>query len=218
MKTASFPAIGTLDRTLPSPGDATYQTESLALTLHDIIKDMSDNGFEFQLAEASDFTSFGGDAQDAIDDYITRYEEILQNGFSSVVATLPDVLPIISTVLSGGGDAVLSILLQGVLDTILRHQDRRSDSADGEELVLAAADVANLTTAIEAITAELELVKAEITTQTTDVMDDMETGLADMTAKLEEMRITITGILNTFNINLYEDDMGASWSVGPVVE
>lgn len=188
MKTAALPAIGTLNTTLPDPGDATYQTESLALSLHQTLKNLSDSGFEFQSPESSDFTTFGNDTQGALDNYIDRYEDILQTGFSAVVANLPDVLPIIGTIIGGGGEGILSILLQGVLDTLLRHRDIRSDVADGDPLNLANSD-----------------------------MSGVVTELQDIEAKLEEVREEIMATLNEFNINVYEDEEGASWSVGPLV-
>lgn len=73
MRTAELPTIGTLDTTLPSAGDPTYQTESLCLTIHKIIKELSDEGFEFQQAQTTDFSTYGTNTQDAVDDYIERF-------------------------------------------------------------------------------------------------------------------------------------------------
>jgi len=132
MKTANFPTIGTLDTTLPTPGDATYQMEALALVMHQIIKALSDNGFTFSQSETSDFTTFGNGVAGGLDNYITRYEELLATGASAVVASIPDVLPIIGALLSGGAEPVIAILVQGVLDTMLRHTDRRTDYNNGD--------------------------------------------------------------------------------------
>lgn len=149
---ASFPTIGTLDTTLPSTSDPAYQLASLALDVHKIIKNLSDEGFVFRQAEASDFTAWEGSVTDALDDYIERYEDILQSGFSEVVANLPDVISIMGAIVSGGGEGVISILLQGILDVILRHKDTRSDYYNGDTAeVDTAALVAKLDDLIDAI-------------------------------------------------------------------
>lgn len=187
MRTASFPAIGTLDTTLPTPGDPTYQTEALALTLHQTIKNLSDNSFEFQQSVASDFTAWSTNTQDALDNYIVRYEEILQTGFSAVVANLPDVLPIMSAVLAGGGPGVIGVLLQGVLDTILRHKDTRSDHYNGDT---AEVDLTALIAEITALKDEVTTLQQRfLSTDTVTIADILEMGLIDENAAAEKYSI-----------------------------
>ena len=185
MKTANFPTIGTLDTTLPLTTDPAYQSASLSLTLHQTIKNLSDNGFVFQQAETSDFTTFGGEAQSAIDNYIDRYEDILQSGFSSVVATLPDVLPIMGALLSGGAEPVLAILLQGVLDTLLRHKDTRTDHYDSDNV-----DTSALVTELQALKAEIQTLHGRLqSTGAINLADILDQGLIDENASLERYSI-----------------------------
>lgn len=160
MLTAAIYDQGTINTTLPTPGDPTYQTEALSLALRKTLQNLYDEGFEFSRAESTDFTTFGGDAQDAVDDYMERYEEILQTGASEVVAALPDVMPIIAALLSGGSAPVLSILAQGVLDTILRHKDTGVTEA-GEET--SNADLSGVETRLDNIEAAMYQVLNEFT-------------------------------------------------------
>lgn len=193
--TADFPTIGTLDETLPATSEPIYQLAALSLTVHKIIKNLSDNNFQFKQAIESDFTTFGTDTQGAIDDHITRYEEFLQGAAASVVADLPDVLPIIGALLSGGSEPVMAILLQGVLDTLLRHKDRRTEEYGGDK---AEVDMSSVVTAIE------------------EVRDKLDDSGTNITERLEEVRQQMDSILNEFTINLHDDAEGASWSAGPV--
>lgn len=151
---------GTINTTIPAPGDPTYQTECLSLALRKTLQNLYDAGFTFDRAVATDFTSWGGDAQDAVDDYIDRYEDILQTGATEVVAALPDVLPIIGALLSGGSAPVLAILAQGVLDTVLRHKDTGVTEA-GEEI--SNADVSGIEDRLDNIEAAMYQVLNEFT-------------------------------------------------------
>lgn len=197
MKTATLPTIGTLETDLPTPGDPTYQQEALALNLHKVLKELSDEGFVVNMTETSDLTAFSNDVADGVDDYMERYEDLLQEGASSVIANIPDVVSIIAALLSGGSEPVLVILLQGVLDVILRHVDHRTDEANGDP------------EAIAAIVAELEAINAKIETTGTE-------GIADvLNTLLEDIRSQIETTLNEFTINISGDDMSQSWSVGP---
>jgi hypothetical protein len=135
VKTAEIPDQGTIDETLPAPGDPSYQSESLALVIKKMFAALRTEGFVFERADSSDFADFGNEFQTGIDNYITRYEQILADGASSVVASIPDVLPIMAALLSGGATPVLAILLQGVVDTMLRHTNASSTATQGEAIV-----------------------------------------------------------------------------------
>lgn len=199
MRTAELPTIGTLDTTLPSAGDPTYQTESLCLTIHKIIKELSDEGFEFQQAQTTDFSTYGTNTQDAVDDYIERFEDLLETGTTAVSAALPDVLPIIGALLSGGSAPVLAILAQGVLDTMLRHWDRRADIANGDPTK---ADMAGVVAELQSIDAKLETTEEVSLANTLDVL-------------MEDIRAQIETTLNEFTINLHSDEFAAYWGVEP---
>lgn len=160
MRTASFPTIGTLNTTLPSPGDPTYQSEALALTIHQTIKNLSDAGFEFAQVVSGDLSTYTTNTQDAIDDYIERYEDLLISGASEVVANLPDVLGIMAALVSGGAEPVIGILLQGVLDVLMRHKDTRTDQYNGDR---AEVDMSGVVTQLEAIETKIEQILTEHT-------------------------------------------------------
>lgn len=196
-RTASFPTIGTLDRTLPATSEPLYQVANLALTIHDIIKALSDNSFQFKQAIDSDFTTFGTDTQNALDNYIDRYEDFLQTGASAVAANLPDVLPIIGALLSGGSEPVIAILLQGVLDTLLRHKDVRTNEYDGDK---AEVDLSSVVTAIQ------------------EVRDKLDDNGTNITERLEEVRQQVDSIMTELTINLHDDYEGGYVSFGPVPE
>lgn len=202
MKTANFPVIGTLDETLPDEEDPQYQSASLALTLHKIIKDLSDESFEFQQAEPSDFSAFGTDTQDGMEDYLDRFDELITTGVSEMAASLPDVLPIIAALLSGGAEPVMAILLKGVLDTILRHADVRAEKAGGDP------DSVD----VEAIVAELESIDGKLEAE------DKDEATASVAALLEDIRSQVETTLNEFTINLHGSEISQSWSVGPLEE
>jgi len=119
--------------------------EKLAYDLRKNLRNMAEEGMQIQIAEGTDFSTFGANLQGAIDNYETRFDELLADGVSSVVATIPDVLPIITALLSGGAEPVLAILLKGVLDAFLRNRDSALTAAGGE----VSPDVSALTSAIE---------------------------------------------------------------------
>lgn len=132
MLTADFPTIGVLDATLPATSDPLYQIASLSLTVHRIIKNLSDEGFQFKAVETTDINTYVTDMQTGVDNYINKYEDILQTGTSAVIANIPDVATILTALVSGGSDAILATLLQGVLDVVCRKFEERIDSANGE--------------------------------------------------------------------------------------
>ena len=132
MLEASFPTIGTLDETLPATSDPQYQSAALCLSLHKIIKAISDEGFTITKPEASDFSSYSNNVKDYIDKMAQREDEILRNGFSTVVATLPDVLSIMAAISSGGLAEVPSILLNALMSQAFRSRDTLLDVEGGD--------------------------------------------------------------------------------------
>lgn len=148
--TAALPTIGTLDTTLPETTDPQYQSASLALDLHRVLKNMSDAGMTINQAVSTDFTTFASGVTNGLDDYIERYEDILADGVSQVVGVIPDVWPIITALLSGGSEPVLAILLQGVLDVLCRQFDVRITDKGGE-IEAGSIDTAGIEDRLEAI-------------------------------------------------------------------
>jgi len=140
----------TLNQTLPDPGDPTYQTEQLALILSNTLKELDTEGFTFKAAVPGDFTSYGNDVKGFIDAMSQREDEILLNGFSTVIATLPDVVPIIEAILSGGYSAIPSILLNGVMSQLFRSRDSSIEAKEGEVLN-ADIDLSEVVAALEGI-------------------------------------------------------------------
>lgn len=152
MKTASLPDPGTIETDIPEPGEAGYQQECFALYLRQVFKNLYDEGFAFNSVESSDLSSFSGDVADGLDDYIERYEEILLDGASEITANIPDVLPIMAALVSGGSAPVLSILLQGVLDAFLRNRNASITQSEGETL-----DTSELVDAIRTVLNEFTI-------------------------------------------------------------
>lgn len=222
MKTATFQVPVSLDQTLPSPGDATYQTEQLALILNNTIKELDDEGFEFATAESSDFSSYGTDLKTFIDNMHEREEDILLTGATTVVANLPDVLPIIGAILSGGTAAIPSILLNAVVSQLFRSRDTSVESFGGE-IINGDIDLSALTTAVQGLNsshAELvgrveELVRAfvipENGAEAENFIDMMK--LALLTEDGDYSRLE--GILTEFTVNLIGDLFESHWKVGP---
>lgn len=166
---------GTINTTLPDPGDPTYQTESLCLFLKQQFAALRTEGFKFQKAQIADLSSWETDLEDWLSDAQDREDQILQQGYSSIVATLPDVLAIGSAYMSGGADAVLGCLVNIILERTFGGSQAATGSYN----------------------------QAANTPNFNDLID-----------KLEEIRVQIDTILTEFNINLYEDPTGASWTVG----
>ena len=166
MKTAAFPTIGTLDETLPATSDSQYQQAALSLTIHKIVKNLSDEGFEFTKPEATDFTAFNTEVNTFITDMNTRFDEILAQGFSEVVANLPDVLNIMAAISSGGLSEVPAILLNAILGQMFHWRDSSIEAAEGEPL--AELDVSGIVTQLEAIEARLALMETAIQEILTD--------------------------------------------------
>lgn len=233
MKTAAIASSDPINQTVPNPGDPTYQQECLALEVRNTFKNLTDNGFEFQQAEVSDITPFSNDVASGLDNYITRYEEILQTGFSAVVANIPDVAPIITALLSGGSETVLSILLQGVLDTLLRHKDRRSDHYDGDTAEVDLTDVVtkldDIKVGIESIETRLHDADVGLATLQKGLLEDIEavieqhrlalissgaTNIADLLdVLLQEISSQIDTSLTEFTININDRDDEQTWKV-----
>ena len=205
MRTANLPTITGISATLPAAGEPTRQAEHLCQTLHYILLDMKAEGFVFQQAETTDFTTFGNGVSDGLDDYVDRFDDLLRTGTTAVAANIPDVLPIIGALLSGGAEPVLAILLQGVLDTMLRHWDTRADVADGDPTN---SDMSGVITALEAIETMLEEHKDTF-------IDAEDTTAADLLVKLET---AIYGVLTQLNINLFSREDEQFHSIAPMAE
>lgn len=173
MRIANFPAIGTLVTTLPPESDPAYQLASLALTLHKIIKDMSDNEFDFQQVVPSDVSGLFTATEGGLDDYIDRYEEVLQEGASDVVATLPSLIPYISAFLSGGAEGMIALFLKSIFDALVRGKDTRTTEHDSEYGGdVAQVDTASIVTALEGIKAQMDAILTEFNINIIDSRDD----------------------------------------------
>jgi len=213
----------TLNQTLPTPGDPTYQTEQLALILSNTLKALDTAGFTFKAAEATDFTTYGNSVKGFIDDMKAREDDILIDGFSTVVATLPDVVPIIEAILSGGYSAIPSILLNGVMSQLFRSRDSAITAKEGE-ILNSDVDVSSLVTALEGIQATHTLIEGHVQSLLRSFHIPANGGAA--VYFIDEFRkasltpdgdyALLTTVLTEFTINLIGDLFQSHWSVGPV--
>lgn len=147
MKTAAFPTIGTLDTTLPTVGTATYQSESLALDIHQIIKNLSDAGFQFQMAEPLDVTTLESDLRAFGDTFDTWIESAAVASTAGLPVpanpALPDFAAAIGMLLAGGWGAIIPILINLAVDLVVRWIERKLDpDTNLNELVAAVQDFA----------------------------------------------------------------------------
>lgn len=160
MKEAEIQVASSIDTTVPDPGDPTYQMECLALEIRQTLKALKDNNFTFTQAESSDFSTYGGNLKDFIDDMSAREDEILLTGFSSIAATLPDVLPIIEAILSGGTAAIPSILLNAVVSQLFRSRNSAITAREGE--IVSDLDAESISDSIDAMATDIEGIKEEL--------------------------------------------------------
>lgn len=199
MKTADIVASLDDDTTVPDEGDPTYQQECLALDLRGILKNLSDEGFVLTSTETSDLSAFSTEVADGVDDYVDRFEEMLVDGTSEIVAYIPDVLSIMAALLSGGAEPVLAILLQGVLDTIIRHTIMRADVAGGDATKKA----------LEDVVVELQNLNTKLETSAEATVAD------ELTTLFTELKEQLAVTLNEFTINLANDPLAQQWTVEP---
>ena len=189
MLTSDIITLSGLSDTLPTPGDPTYQTECLSLMLRKTLEALDTNSFGFERAESSDFTSYSNGMKDFIDDMNEREDEILLNGVSSIVATLPDVLPIIGAVLSGGTAAVPSILLNGLVSQLFRSRNSAITAKGGEIL----AGDADMTGIEEGLTA-LEM-----------TLDEVRKGVRWIDGEEEKDLVTVTDEINQLTSSIHDE-------------
>lgn len=223
MKTAQFQVPASLDQTLPTPGDATYQTEQLALILNNTIKELDDEGFEFSSAESSDFSTYGNSLKTFIDNMHEREEDILTTGATTVVANLPDVLPIIGAILSGGTAAIPSILLNAVISQLFRSRDTAIE-VKGGEILPSDVDLTDLVDAVEGIQNTHDVIEEHVSEilrsfkipangDTAYFIDEFRKFALD--ADFEESKLS--ELLTTFTINLISQfgTQGMTWGPNP---
>lgn len=132
IKTAEIYVLPTIDTTIPSPGDPTYQTECASLEWRQTMRNLNTAGFVFQKPDELEFSAFNTEVMDFLSAANTRFDEILQTGASSVVANLPNVLNIMAAISSGGSSEVLSILLNALVGTAFHWRDSQIEAAQGE--------------------------------------------------------------------------------------
>lgn len=160
MKTANFVSLGALPTFSVSESADNYWEERANYEWSAFVRNLSLAGISVSQAETSDLSTYAGDWQDALDDWGQRLDEILANGFSEVIVNLPDVLPIIGALLSGGAEPVLSILLDGVLRVLNKQLDSRVAEAGGE-IEGGSIDFTEVIEKLEEIRAEIETTLAE---------------------------------------------------------
>lgn len=119
MITADIIDQGTINTTLPSPGDPTYQVESLALFYRQQWAALRTAGFNFARPQTSDFSTFQTGLETYLEDAYDRETEIINDGVATTVAALPDILAIGSAFVSGGASAVGAILLEIILGKLI---------------------------------------------------------------------------------------------------
>jgi hypothetical protein len=220
MKTAQLQVPASLDQTLPTPGDPTYQMEALARTIHNTLIELNTENFEFSAAEASDFNTYGNDMKTFIDNMRDREDEILLSGFSSIIANLPDVIPLISAILSGGTAAIPSILLNALIGQLYRSRNSAITAKEGE--VLSDLDTGGVEDGLSEIYQELQNIKTELDAFKRGLVIPANGDTEYFVDLFKAFGVTLDGlsmlrsVLETFNINLYNDDEGANWSVGPL--
>lgn len=195
MLEALLPVIGTLNETLPDTSDSMYQSAALALTLHKIIKNLSDEGFTFRAPEVSDFTTYRASLSDYLDAAYERETEIIQQGFSNVIANLPDVLTIGAAFASGGASAAGACILEIILGKLLG-----GDSGAQGEYASKSIDMSEVVSALEAIDMRLA---------------NLESSGKPIAEIGEEVKEAIYSVLTEFNIHIVKsDDEEATFSVG----
>jgi len=202
MKTATFVTLGSLPTFSVSESADNYWQERVSYELSAFLRNLSVAGIEATQAESSDFGSFATDMQTALDNYETRFDEILADGVSSVVATLPDVWPIIAALLSGGAEPVIGILLKGVLDAFLRNRNSSLTAAEGE----VSPDTSAIVTELENLTAEITVLKGNFAAF----------GLDGEVSRLIDGIAAVREVLSTININVFRDEESQTYSSGPL--
>lgn len=126
----TIPSLGSPPAFTVDTSAINYWEERAAYEYSYLMYNLNTAGFKIQKAVAADFAAFAGDTTDAVDDYMSRYEDFLKQGFTEVVANLPDLFTLLSPLLAAGSEAVIPLLLQGILDVMLRHRDKKAESGE----------------------------------------------------------------------------------------
>lgn len=128
MRVANIAASTTIDTTLPPTSDPMYQSAALALELRQTLKNLNDNGFVLQQAEASDYVSI----DNQLDSYLTAMSSWIDSlpaapaeGGSRAIPTgptpsVPDIVGPLSTLALAGVGGVPAILMRIAIEVGVR--------------------------------------------------------------------------------------------------
>lgn len=144
MLSATIIDQGTINTTLPDPGDPTYQSEALCLFLRQQFAALRTASFQFEKAQVSDITSFQTSLSTWLANQQAREDEILADGVATTVATLPDILAIGAAYMSGGATAAIGCIVNMVMKKMFGgdqgatgsyNQAQASGSVDFDEII-----------------------------------------------------------------------------------
>lgn len=166
----TLPSIGTLDTTLPDTSDPMYQPASLCLDIHKILKAAADQGMSISQAVASDFSTYETNIQSAIGDFMTRCTELLTTGSSSTSASLPSIVPLATAILAGGSNVVVPLLINTLVDVVLKQFNVRADVANGEPG--GTVDFTDVVDKLDEVRAQIETTLTEFTINIQSAIDE----------------------------------------------
>lgn len=170
MKTADIYVVSGATDTLPADSDPMYQSAVLSLVLRKTLENMNTVDIAVTQPEVSDFSTFKSDLSTYLSDAYDRETEIINNGVSSIVANLPDVLSIGAAFVSGGATEAGACILNIVLGKLLGGDSgARGDYRGGET----APDMTEVVEKLEEVRAQIAKIFNE---WTINILYDQESG------------------------------------------
>jgi hypothetical protein len=178
MLSAEIITIAGASDDLPATTDPAYQMAVLSLMIRKNLENLDTEGFEYTKPEVSDFTGFKSELSTYLQNAYDRETEILQNGFATTIATLPDVLSIGAAFASGGATEAGACILNIVLGKLLGGDSGAMAGYEGKDI-----DSSEIVTELQNIQAELETLQGRLeNTDAINVADILEKGLIDTNA------------------------------------
>lgn len=198
---------------IPPVGSPLRQSETLCLKLRKTLENLETAGFEFQQTQMTDFVDVGNDVTAFLNNANTRFDQILQTGFSSVVANLPDVLSLMAAIGSGGTSEIPIIILNAMLGMMFHWRDSQIEAAQGEpsanseEIVEKLAEIsARLLDAEEGTLADGVVSVADSFVEQLGLLDAKLLAIQqEILLAAQRTETAIHTIMNEYTINLHSD-------------
>lgn len=146
-----------------SPYDSAYPTENTERLSYYILQQweaLRIAGLKFTKPETSDFSGFKASLSDYLSLAYQRETEIIQQGFSNIVANIPDILSIGAAYASGGATEAIGCILNIAIGKMLGGDSGAQGDYEQSQLEI---DMAEVVEKLEALETAIHTIMNEYT-------------------------------------------------------